>query len=295
MKLMFYYTYGVIFAFAALVLWGSGDFLIQRTTRHLGDWETLFFIVAFGTIALLPFVYMQIASYLGIMYILAVLVIATVLSMVASMFDLEALKRGKIAAVEPILALEIPVVALFSLVLVGEVLQPIEILLVAVIIVGLVFVSLRSKHFRAIRLEKGVLLMIVAAVLWGATAFFVGWGARMTNPLLINWFIALGMTVFTLVYLSLKRDVKHMFKNAFNMPALVLVTSAIDTAAWVSYAYATIFIPITIAVALSENYIGVAAMLGLIINRERLMKRQKAGFLFALFGAVVLAIFINGA
>ena len=294
MNVDYHYTYGLLFALAALVFWGGGDFLIQRTTRRLGDWETLFLIVAFGTVVLLPFVYTQITGYLSLEIVLAVLSAATLLSFAASMFDLEALRKGKIAAVEPILALEIPIVAIFSLVVLNEVLQPVEILLVALIILGLVLVSFKSRHFRSVKLEKGVLLMVVAAVLWGATAFFVGWGARISSPLVVNWYIALGMTAFTFVYLLLKRDLGDMVRNVFRSPALVLTTCTLDTLAWVSYAYAAVFIPVTIAVALSENYIGVAAMLGLIVNREKLMTRQKAGFLFALSGAVLLAYVING-
>jgi drug/metabolite transporter (DMT)-like permease len=294
MNMDYYYVYGVLFAFVALASWGGGDFLIQRTTRHLGDWETLFLIVAFGSVVLFPFVYTQITSYLSVVLVLAVLSTGVLLSFVASMFDLEALKRGKIAAVEPILALEIPVVAVFSLVMLNEVLQPIEILLVALIVLGLIFVSLKSKHFKSIRLEEGVFLMVAAAVLWGAAAFFVGWGARISNPFMVNWYISIGMTAFTFGYLVLKRNVKDMASKVFRFPRLVLATCTLDTIAWVAYAYASVFIPVTIAVALSENYIGVAALLGLIVNRERLLARQKAGFLFALSGAVLLALFING-
>ena len=290
----YYYAYGALFAFIAIALWGGGDFLMQRTTRHLGDWETLFLIVAFGTVVLFPFVYTQITSYLSIALVLIVLSAGVLLSLAASMFNLEALKKGKITAVEPILALEIPVVAVFSLVMLNEVLQPIEILLVALIALGLIFVSLKSKHFKSVRLEKGVLLMVIAAVLWGATAFFVGWGARISNPFMVNWYINLGMTAFTFSYLVLKRDVKGMVRNVLRFPRLVLATCTLDTMAWVAYAYAAVFIPVTIAVALSENYIGVAVLLGLIVNREKLMTRQKVGFLFALSGAVVLALFING-
>jgi hypothetical protein len=33
---------GVGFAFIAMLCWGVGDFLIQKSARKLGDWETLF-------------------------------------------------------------------------------------------------------------------------------------------------------------------------------------------------------------------------------------------------------------
>ncbi|MBU3978359.1 EamA family transporter [Patescibacteria group bacterium] len=48
---------GILFAFIALFSWGIGDFLIQKSTRKFGDWLALFYICAFSTVVLLPFVY----------------------------------------------------------------------------------------------------------------------------------------------------------------------------------------------------------------------------------------------
>ncbi len=44
---------GIGLAFVAMLCWGFGDFLIQRSARKLGDWETLFVITFFGVIVLL--------------------------------------------------------------------------------------------------------------------------------------------------------------------------------------------------------------------------------------------------
>ena len=48
---------GVIFAaFCAMLLWALGDFLIQRSTRKIGDLESLAFIGIIGSVALIPFI-----------------------------------------------------------------------------------------------------------------------------------------------------------------------------------------------------------------------------------------------
>ncbi len=288
------YLIGILFAFAALFLWGGGDFLIQRTTRHIGDWETLFLIVGIGTVVLTPFVYTQIAGYPSIPSILIVLVLAGVLGFFASMLFLESLRRGKIAAVEPMMALEIPVVAVMSLFIISEILSPLEILLVVAIMVGLILVSLSEEHLKHFRLERGVLLMVAAAILFGASAFFVGYGARLSNPIFVNWFAGLVIAILTFAYLLFNGNMHKLMRNTLKFPKLVLATALIDTFAWVSFAFASVLIPITIAVALSENYIGVAALLGLLLNREKLVVHQKAGFAVALFSAVALSLLIWG-
>ena len=46
----------LLFAFLAMLCWGFGDFFIQRTTRKIGDVESLAYIGIIGSIILLPFV-----------------------------------------------------------------------------------------------------------------------------------------------------------------------------------------------------------------------------------------------
>ena len=289
------FEFGVLFALFTLFLWGGGDFLIQRTTRQIGNWETVFLIGLFGTILLTPFVYQDVVRYLSAASIIVVLAVASIFGLVASLFDFESLKKGKIAAVEPILALEIPTVAVLSLIFLKEVLSLLELFLIAVIIIGLVLVSLREHNFKLLRskgLEKGVILMTIAAILMGGTAFFVGYGSRITNPLFVNWFVALIATVFMAAYLFFKGTLPRLVKNVLKSQKLVFTTCLFDNLAWISFAAAVLFIPITIAMTLSENFIAVAVLLGLIVNREMLRLHQKIGFVLALAGTVVLCLFI---
>ena len=98
---------GILFAFIALVSWGFGDFFIQKTTRVVGSWNVLFFIGIVGLIGLFPFVKNDLASLnnsnLLLLGLLGVVVVF------AALFDFEALRQGKIAIVEPIIGLELPI------------------------------------------------------------------------------------------------------------------------------------------------------------------------------------------
>ncbi|MGA3021169.1 MAG: EamA family transporter, partial [Candidatus Micrarchaeales archaeon] len=119
---------GVAFAIGALFFWGIGDFLIQKTTRHIGDWETILFIVAFGAIILIPFIYKDLVSYLYSPQALLTMFSVSVVIFLAALIDFEALKRGKIAAVEPALSLEIPTVAIISIIVINETPQLLELI-----------------------------------------------------------------------------------------------------------------------------------------------------------------------
>jgi drug/metabolite transporter (DMT)-like permease len=286
---------GILLALATLFLWGGGDFLIQRTTRKFGDWETTFLIAAVGTVILTPLAYQDIIRYLSSVTIIVVSIIASVFVIAASIFDFESLKKGKIAAVEPLLALEIPTVAVFSFILLNKGLSAFEILLISIVIIGLVLVSLKEYNFKLLRskgLEKGVILMTIAAILMGGTAFFIGYGSRITNPFFINWFIDLIITISIAIYLFFNGNLHHLIRNTLKFPKLVLTTSIFDNLAWISFAAAVLYIPITIAMTVSENFIVVAVLLGLIINKEALRSHQKIGFILALVGTVILCLSI---
>ncbi len=54
---MDYVGVGIGFAFAAMLCWGFGDFLIQRSCRAAGDWEALFVVGLIGAVIVSPFIF----------------------------------------------------------------------------------------------------------------------------------------------------------------------------------------------------------------------------------------------
>jgi len=284
---------GILFALSALVCWGVGDFLIQRSARKFGDWETLFVITAFGAIILTPLVYGDVTrlamaenntSFFVLLSVSAIL-------MVAALLDFEALKKGKIAIVEPILALEVPVAAIMAFALINEGLGMFEIFLISTLMIGIALISLKSHHLkRRIWLEKGAILAAIGALFMGASNFLVGFASRITNPLLTNWFINVFIAVICFYYIMTNKRIGKLVSDFKANTRLLLTVSTFDNLAWITFAFAASLIPIAIAVAISESYIALAALLGLLINREILMKHQKAGLVAALASAVLLSM-----
>ncbi|MBI4170371.1 MAG: DMT family transporter [Candidatus Aenigmarchaeota archaeon] len=283
---------GIAFAFGALVAWGIGDFLIQRTTRKVGDWETLFVVTAFGVLLLSPFVYKDFATLISFedntFFILLAL---SVVILMAALLDFEALRKGKLAVVEPVLALEVPVTAFIAFILIREAIDMLQVFFVALLLIGIVLVSLKSHHLvRKKWLERGVLLAVVGAVFMGAANFLVGFASRITNPLLTNWFLNVFLMLISLFYLMTNRRTRKLVRDFSLNRKLLLTMSVFDNAAWIFIAFAATIIPITIAFAISESYVVISALLGLIVNRELLMHHQKLGIALALSGSVALSI-----
>lgn len=282
---------GILAAIIAMLCWGFGDFLIQRSTRKIGDWETLFLITLLGTIGLLPFVWKDFPNFFqNLGPIVWILGVAGILLFVAALLEFEALKEGKISVIEPTWSLEIPAAAIFAAFILKESLSPEQIILIATLIIGLFFVSYRGALTKKFFLEKGVTISVVAAITMGAANFFVGWGARETDSLMINFVISFVSLVGSFIFLLFKGRINKTFSDLTKYPKTLLPMMVLDNSAWIAFAFAMTLAPIGITVALSESYIIIAVILGIFINKEKLSRRQLAGLLVALTSAILLAM-----
>lgn len=288
-----YMHMGTMFALIAFVSWGVGDFLIQKSTRKFGDWISLFFISATASVAFLPFMYKEIPALLqpDSYNDLGILILASLVSTVAALLLFEGLKEGKIAVVEPIFAFEIPVVAFLAWVFLKETLTISQIGLIVILVLGIFLISIKSfNHLRQIKLEKAVLLTIFATIAMGAENLLYGIGARVTSPLLVNWFTSLCITIITLGYIVYRGQFSNIAKDYRKDKWLVLMISGLDNVAWLSYSFAAVYLPIAIVTGISEGYIALAVLLGLVVNKEKLKLHQRLGLIFTLVATILLAL-----
>lgn len=283
---------GILFALIALLSWGVGDFLIQKSARKFGDWMALFFITGFASIALLPFVFKEFDVLTSLSpWALVVMVFSGLVMTVAAYFDFEALRVGKISIVEPIYAFEIPVSALFASAFIQEHLTWLQGSLIVLLLIGIYMVSVKSLYqskFKRV-LEKGVVLAVIATLLMGAANFVFGYGARLGSPILVNWFTSLIIALISFVYLVKNSQVKLVIAEIKNHTGLILGVGIADTLAWVAYAYGMLYLPIAVVTSISEGYIALAALLGLVITKEKIVFHQKFGIVVTVVAASLLA------
>ena len=282
---------GILFAVVAMVCWGFGDFFIQKSLRKVGDWETLFIITLLGSIILLPFVWVDILPFLqsNITTIL-ILLGAGVVLLVAALLEFEALKRGKISVIEPTWSLEIPSSVLFAFIILNETMGGYQIITIAVLIIGLFMVSYRGSVFsKRFLLERGVILSVIAALTMGVANFFVGWGARTTDPLMVSFIINIISVVASGAFLIWKGKIGQVISDMKTYPTLLLKMAVLDNIAWIAFAFAMIYAPIGIAAALSESYIIIGVLLGIFINKEKIERHQKIGLVVAVIALLILA------
>ncbi len=285
-------TTGLIFAFAALLGWTFGDWLLQKSARLVGDFKTILYVSLMGTIGLLPFVADEIISFIKIPTALLLLILTGVMIFFSTFFDVEALKKGKIAVIEPIFGLELPITVAFSILFWNERPSLIQYILIGGAGIGIILAVTEHHthiHYHKRILEKGVLLAGLGAIVMGVVNFLIGISAQTTSPLMAIWFTSGVITVLCIIYLAVTRQKINILSDFKKYPRIIIGTAILTNAAWIFFAFAATLIPISLATTISESYIALVVLLGLFVNKEKLKWHQLAGIALAIINILLLS------
>ncbi len=278
----------ILAAFGAMLSWGIGDFLIQRSVKKIGVVECLAAIGIIGGIGLLPFIWNDLntiflpenSSLLGLLGLLAFL---------AAILDFYALKIGKLSVIEFVLEIELPITVFLGILFFREVLAFEQWLIIGVAFIGILLISLESFNVKKHPfLEKGVLIAGASAILMGVINFLTASAARNISPLLAIWAPWTIIAIISILYLINQKKFPALWKNIQKNKGLVFWTGVMDTLAWLFFAVAVTGAALSITIAITESYVAVALYLGLFFNKEKIKKHQIAGAVLALGASILL-------
>jgi drug/metabolite transporter (DMT)-like permease len=273
-------------------MWGFGDFMIQKVSREMSIWKTFFYIALIGTIGLLPFVWKEIPNIIHSKNLLFLGITGVVIT-IASIFDYEALRQGKLAIMEPIIGAELPIAAILAVVLWNENLGFIGWTFVGVIFIGNLLASTvhhTHLHYHKRIFEKGVVFALMAAVGMGLVDLLMGVSSQVVSPLLTVWFVWLFMGIIGFVYLVSRNKLHEIKDDIKKYPLHILGLGIFDTMGWVAFCQGSAHMSIAITTAISQSYLLITILLGLIINKETLRWHQKCGVAFATISIILLTI-----
>ncbi len=284
---------GILFAVTALVAWGFGDFFIQRATRKIGVLRALFFLEFPATIVLFPFIYKEIGPTLadgqGMLYLTA----AALTLFVAALLIFKAYKDGKLAIVEPILALELLITVVLGIFVWNENLNFLQLVLVGAVFLGIILAITRreaSLESKKNILEKGVWWAVAGAVAMGGANFLFGASSQETSPLMTMWYTSLIGAVFCFIYIVYKGEIRKLRSDLRDNKKTIWGQMILDNLAWTAYAFAMVYIPISIATTISESYVALSVMLGIFVNKEKIERHQIIGIVLAILGVILLGL-----
>lgn len=271
--------------------WGFGDFTIERSTLKVGALPSLFYITAAAAIVLFPFAWPHLPTIFGNTSFLLLLIIAGVAGFSGSMLQFVAFEKGKLSVIEPILGLELPITIGLALAFGNESFTPLQALMTAVFFIGLVLTVTKHHlqlHYHKRLFERGVVLSLGAALIYGLENFTVGLSSQEVSPLATIWFIHTLIAVLCLVFfiMSPKPNVVRRLKRHWKLVTIMVV---FDNLAWIAYTFAVIKIPISLAITIGESYIIISVILGLLANRDKVKAHQMVGMALACIGVIVLS------
>jgi len=282
----------VLAAFGAMFCWGFGDFFIQRTTRRIGDVESLAFIGIIGAVGLLPFVIGDLPLLFSPANAILLLVLG-IITFIAAIIDFEALKEGKLCVVDVILEIELPVTVVLGLVFFGEMLSLPQLAAIVAAFLGILLISFdKCKLKNSLgRLEKGALLAFIAAVTMAVTNFLTAASSKNISPIMAIWVPWVIFTLISLFFIWKREGLGKLVRNAVKFRRLVLAEGIFDTLAWLFFALAVVNAKLSITIAITESFPVIAIMLGVLLNREKIGYHQYAGAAIALGASIFLGFF----
>ncbi len=278
-----------IFAFIAMLCWGFGDFFIQKTTRKIGDVETLAFIGIIGSVGLIPFIFKDFNLLFSVSNLLLLGVLG-IITFVGALFNFEALKEGKLSIIDVILELELPVTVILGFLFLQESLSYIQIILIGFIFLGIILMATKSFSKLKTKLERGFIFAIIAAIGMGFINFLTGVSSKTISPIMAIWVPWTIVSIFCLIYIWKREGFVKFVKNGIKFKYIVLTMGIFDTLAWLFYSFAVSKNEISLITAITESYPAIAMFMGVWLNKEKIRWYQYLGAIIALILSFILAI-----
>ncbi len=290
----------IILAFGAMVGWGVGDFLIQRTIKRIGWLETLWWIYLGSFIFLSPLVYKSFLSLNGSQILLFAILGLVVLGGAIAHF--KALKIGKLSVVEIILFFELPLTVILGIIFLKNSLSLYQILVITLLFAGVVLISLdfdkmRRRQFwffwekTKILLEKGTWLAVLTAILLAFTNFLTAVGSANIDPLLAIWFPWTLGGIICFSYLLAEGRFPQVMSDGRRYWRLILIMAIVDISAWLLFSFSIAQAgELAIIASITESYIVIAMLLGLIFNKEKIRGWQYLGAIITIGCSLLLGL-----
>ena len=283
--------FGMVFAFLAMVSWGVGDFLIQRTTRKIGDLQSLTFVGIIGSIGLFPLALNDLSLLFYPSNFLLLLFLGIV-TFIIGYLDFEAVRVGKLSTIDVVIELELPITIIFALMFFKETLSFEQFFFISLIFIGIILIAIKSFARGKLRLERGVFIAVIVAIGMGVINFLTAASSKTISPIMAIWIPWVIYTIFCLVSLYIVKGFSKFTANAKKFKFLILAMGIIDTLAWLFYALAVFKNELSIITAITESYHVIAMFLGIWFNKEKINWYQYLGAGIALVSSFALALSI---
>ena len=283
------FEWGLFAILGATLFWGIGDFLMQRSVRKIGSLEGLALLGVIESIILLPLALPQL-FLLFLPENMQLLCFLGVTTFITAFILFQALRKGKLAVVEVLCEFELPLTIILGTFLLSDFLSFNQLLFMVPIFVGIILIAFepRTKLKHLFKLEHGALLALIAAFGMAFVNSFVALSSRVVSPVMAIWFPHVIIALLALVFLFIKKRIHKTELDFAKFHWLIIVTSLFEAVAWLLFAFSTSIANVGVVTAITESYPAIGIILGVMVNKEKISRRQAFGAFLAIISGIAL-------
>ena len=268
----------------AALAWGTGTFCSARSSRSIGAWSVVAWVMLFGLVANL--VVIAVGPSPGSLDAddIAWMLVSGLGNVVGLILEYTALRRGKVGVVTPVTSTEGAIAAVLA-VATGEALGVAPAGLLAVVALGVVLAGVAPEESTSDQHKLAALgLAVLAALSFGIGIFATG---HISESLPVGWAVLpprlVGVAIVT-IPLALSRRLR-LSRSAL---PLVVFTGLAEVLGFICFAVGARD-SVAVAAVLGSQFGAVAAVAAFLFLRERLTRLQLAGVALILIGVAALA------
>lgn len=288
----------ILFGLATAAMWATTLLGSARSSRLIGAWSTLAWVMLVGLIVAVPLVVLTAGSVAFSGTDIFHLVVAGIANSAGLLLVYFALRRGKVGVVGPIVSTEGAIGATLAILLGGDPVTVISVVLLAVITIGVVLSATEptvppppdsSPDDPGPRLAIPSAATTAAIALGGAILFGINLYAtgRVATELPIAWAI-LPARLAGVIGVTIPLLVTRRLRLARPAVPFVLLVGLGEVAGTATYSFgARESAAITSVIA--SQFAGIAAVVAFLLFRERLGRLQVAGVIVIAIGVASLA------
>ena len=277
----------IFFALLAYIGWGAGDIFGGLASRKLGAYTTALLtnlVVVFGFAIYILFNFNSIPeiSYFnfGLTFLLSIF------SLIAIVAFYEALRIGNAMIVGSIGASFAALTVLLSYIFLGEQLTIFELLAILIIFLGIVMSGSDFREIFKTRLDKSIILALVATLCWGIVFTFLKIPVRE-----IGWFWPLLIFSFNfpllVIYMNFKKI--SLVTPEFKGWVYIILNALLLMLANFGYNLGIESGRVAIVAPIAGSYSTLFIVLAYFVFKDRINRQQILGVITTLAGIVALA------
>ncbi|MBI4173665.1 MAG: EamA family transporter [Candidatus Aenigmarchaeota archaeon] len=279
--------FGIVFGLVAMAAYGLSSFLTPVAVRKYGLVRPIFYRECFAAIFMLAFI-LATSQWAPITADVLLLTLAiSLLGFFPVITLFKALSIGKLGINVPIANSSVLYTVLLSAIFYREAISLQQAIAIALVVVGVVFISFRPGQLKAANLRHtaaGATYAFATSLIWGLVFFLWKIPVNIIGPVMTAFILESGMVLWSAGWLRFQVGMRIRRKDLLFLAGFGLLV-ALGT---MSYNIGISLAGVSVVAPLTFSYALLVAVLARLFNNERLTRLQYLSMVFIVCGIILL-------